>query len=426
LTQLSFGRAYKLASIITDGLWEAGAPASTIVPVGSLRRYEAETQNVSLLAVTSVDRIDDLLTLSCDLPFSDHILHRTEQSITVQTKLGTISIHAVNEEAKGSALIALTGSSKHLDLLSEVARSQNLLFENGSLTSRTGKQFFFHTETAFYERLGLLFIPPELREGKDEIRAAKINSLPKLLSHKQIRGDLHMHTTWSDGRNSIKEMVQASEALGYDYIAITDHSQSAGSNKKVALSDIPRQKDEIREVSAQHPNIQVLHGIEVEILSEGSLDFEDRVLASFDIVLASLHNDEGQSPQVLTERYLRAIDSPYVDIITHPANRTPGLSNGYTLDFDRIFTAAATTGTALEIDGAPSHLDLDGQLARRAAEAKAMIVVDSDCHRSDALHQQMQFGVGTARRGWLEPQHVLNTQRIEDIRRFVKKQRQRA
>ena len=194
----------------------------------------------------------------------------------------------------------------------------------------------------------------------------------------------------------------------------------------MALSDIPRQKDEIREVSAQHQNIQVLHGIEVEILSEGSLDFEDRVLASFDIVLASLHNDEGQSPQVLTERYLRAIDSPYVDIITHPANRTPGLSNGYTLDFDRIFTAAATTGTALEIDGAPSHLDLDGQLARRATEAKAMIVVDSDCHRSDALHQQMQFGVGTARRGWLEPQHVLNTQRIEDIRRFVKKQRQRA
>ena len=117
MTQLSFGRAYKLASIITDGLWEAGAPASTIVPVGSLRRYEAETQNVSLLAVTSVDRIDDLLTLSCDLPFVDHILHRTEQSITVQTKLGTISIHAVNEEAKGSALIALTGSSKHLGLL---------------------------------------------------------------------------------------------------------------------------------------------------------------------------------------------------------------------------------------------------------------------------------------------------------------------
>jgi len=171
--------------------------------------------------------------------------------------------------------------------------------------------------------------------------------------------------------------------------------------------------------------VQILHGIEVDIMPDGSLDFDDEQLAGFDIVLASLHDHAGHDGAVLTERYLRAIRHPLVNLITHPANRTPGRSSGYRLDFDTLFAAAADAGTAMEVDGAPGHLDLDGSLARRAAAAGVTLVIDSDCHRSDALGRQMRFGVGTARRGWIEPAHVLNTRDIDEVRAFVAKKRAR-
>jgi DNA polymerase (family 10) len=171
--------------------------------------------------------------------------------------------------------------------------------------------------------------------------------------------------------------------------------------------------------------IEVLHGIEVDIMQDGSLDFDDEVLGGFDIVLASLHDSGGHDRRRLTDRYLRAIRHPFVNIITHPANRAPGHSDGYDLDFDSLFAAAAETGTAMEIDGAPGHLDMDGMLARRAVAAGVTLVVDSDCHRVDALARQMQFGIGTARRGWIEPQHVLNTRSVNDVRAFVAHKRRR-
>ena len=172
--------------------------------------------------------------------------------------------------------------------------------------------------------------------------------------------------------------------------------------------------------------IDILHGVEVDIMHDGSLDFDDELLQGFDIVLASLHDSAGQNDARLTERYLLAIRHPLVNVITHPANRTPAQSPGYALDFDRLFSAAAETGTALEIDGAPGHLDMDGALARRAAEAGVTIVVDSDCHRVDGLGRQMRFGVGTARRGWVEPRHVLNTRAVSEVRAFVSRKRGRA
>jgi DNA polymerase (family 10) len=241
-----------------------------------------------------------------------------------------------------------------------------------------------------------------------------------------VRGDLHMHSVWSDGRDTIEQMVRTSTSLGYEYIAITDHSQRAWSSRKLALDDIPKQRAELDVVRRHFPAMRILHGIEVDIMKDGTLDFDDDVLAGFDIVLASLHDHGGQSGAELTERYLRAIASPYVDVITHPMNRAPGVSPGYDVDFDRIFAAAAETGTAMEIDGAPGHLDMDGAVARRAAAAGVTIVVDSDCHRAEWLGRQMRFGVGTARRGWIEPRHVLNTRHVDDILEFVARKRARA
>ena len=188
---------------------------------------------------------------------------------------------------------------------------------------------------------------------------------------------------------------------------------------------MPHQRKEIQALRAQVHGIEILHGVEVDIMPDGSLDFSDELLEGFDIVLASLHDHAGHDNQRLTERYLYAIHHPLVNVITHPANRSPCLSAGYELDFDTLFSAAAQTGTAMEIDGAPGHLDMDGALARRAVAAGVTLVVDSDCHRIDGLARQMRFGVGTARRGWVEPRHVLNTRDLTEVRAFVAAKRGR-
>jgi DNA polymerase (family 10) len=218
-------------------------------------------------------------------------------------------------------------------------------------------------------------------------------------------------------------MVRTAAGLGYEYIAITDHSQRAWSSRKLALEQIPLQRAEIETVRQQFPSIRILHGVEVDIMKDGTLDFDDETLAGFDIVLASLHDHGGHSTAQLTERYLAAMRNPYVNVLTHPLNRTPGISNGYTLDLERIFAAAVETGTAMEIDGAPGHLDMDGEIARQAVAAGVTVVVDSDCHYAEMLRRQMRFGVGTARRGWVEPRHVLNTRSAEEVLAFVARKR---
>jgi DNA polymerase (family X) len=218
-------------------------------------------------------------------------------------------------------------------------------------------------------------------------------------------------------------MVLSSRQLGYEYIAITDHSERSWASRKLLALEIPLQRQEIEMVSSHEPGIGLLHGVEVDIMPDGSLDFDDGTLAGFDIVLASLHDAHGHDGRRLTERYVQAMRHPLVNVITHPANRTPAMSNGYELDFDRLFEVAVETGTAMEVDGAPGHLDMDGRVARQAAAAGVTIAINSDCHRADALGRQMSFGIGTARRGWVEPEQVLNTRGIEGVRQFIARKR---
>jgi DNA polymerase (family 10) len=220
-------------------------------------------------------------------------------------------------------------------------------------------------------------------------------------------------------------MVLAARQLGYEYVAITDHSQRAWSSRKLAVEEIPRQRDEIEALRRTIAGIEILHGIEVDIMGDGTLDFDDEVLEGFDIVLASLHDACDQEGPQLTDRYLKAIHHPLVNVITHPANRSPARFPGFDVDFDALFAAAAATGTAMEIDGAPGHLDMDGSLARRAVAAGVTITIDSDCHRAEWLARQMRFGVGTARRGWIEPRHVLNAGSIDEVRAFIARKRTR-
>jgi DNA polymerase (family 10) len=220
-------------------------------------------------------------------------------------------------------------------------------------------------------------------------------------------------------------MVQGCAALGYEYLAITDHSQGSAAVRNLTLEGVARQAEEIAALRERYPQIAILHGCEVDILPDGSLDFPDRILEQFDVVLASLHEHAGQGPDQLLSRYLQAMAHPLVAMITHPTNRLVPHRPGYAIDYSRLIAAAVETRTVLEIDGAPGHLDMNGRLARQAIDAGATVAIDSDCHRADLLGRQMALGLLMARRGWVEPRHVLNTRPLAELRAAIAAKRRR-
>jgi len=423
-TRLSLGRAHALATSFAQHVQRSGLPIAALVPLGSLRRYAPEMGDVAMLAVAHAQQHGDVLDGLSRLAPSVSVLRRADTSISLNTERGPLAIHLSTPQDAGAALLWHTGSRQHTSALRARAMARGYDFGDGRLR-RAGSRVEAPTEDAVYARLELPYIPPELREDGSELDLIDRNGLPQLVALPHIRGDLHTHTSWSDGRDTTARMVQAARELGYSYFAITDHSERAWASRTLSADDVPKQRAEIEAMRAQVPGIDVLHGIEVDILHDGTLDFPDDVLAGFDIVLASLHDDGGHEGARLTERYVTAMRHPLVNVITHPANRSPGARGGYDLDFDRLFQVAVETGTAMEVDGAPGHLDMDGAIARRAAAQGVTIVIDSDCHRADALGRQMEFGVGTARRGWVEPRHVLNTRSAADVRAFVAAKRGR-
>lgn len=422
--RIPLARAHMLATSAFREAQKAGIPFDSLLPLGSLRRYSPDVGDVSLLAIAPPPAHGEILRSFGRLPGVTATVDETPWSVTMLMARGQLTVRVAAPDQAGAALVWFTGSKKHTMELAARANSRGYGFLDGRFV-RAGELVAVPSEEDVYRFLELPFIPPELREGEDEIARAEKGALPQLVTDLDIRGDLHMHTTWSDGRDTVESMVRSARRLRYDYVAITDHSQHAMASRTLSIDDIPRQREEIRSIRSLVRGIEILHGVEVDILYDGTLDFPDELLEGFDIVLASLHDAGEDDGPGLTERYLRAIRHPLVNIITHPANRTPAMSPGYDLDFDALFQAAAETGTAMEVDGAPGHLDMDGALARRAVAAGVTIVIDSDCHRAEALDRQMRFGVSTARRGWVEPRHVLNTRRIDAVRSFVSSKRGR-
>ena len=421
---IPLGRAHLLASSIIREARRAAFEAD-LTPVGSLRRFAPTVAEVTLVGVAPLSRHAAVLSAFSRLPMVTLVLEREPSSIRVNTGRGPATLHVAAPDQAGAALVWHTGGDAHVEQLQTRGERLGLRFADAHLADRDASAVACVSEQDFYGRLDLPYIAPELRSGSGEIEAADAGTLPRLVSEYDIRGDLHTHSSWSDGRDTIADMVSAARQLGYEYLAITDHSERAWASRTLAAASVEEQREEIDRVRTRARGIEVLHGVEVDIMHDGTLDFDDETLARFDIVLASLHDHGGHDGAQLTERYLRAIRHPLVNVITHPANRTPGQSDGYPLDFDALFAAAVETGTAIEIDGGPGHLDLDGALARRAVEAGVTLVVDSDSHRLDALARQMQFGIGTARRGWIEPRHVLNTRSAADVRAFVARKRGR-
>lgn len=392
-------------------------------PVGSLRRGQDSVGDIEVVAPADDPAL--AFEAAAALPNITRVLHRGPRRLYLLTDRVQIGIRSPQPALAGGTLLYLTGNPAHVEALGARAAERGWKLEPDGLVKEAGAPAVSETEEEIYAALGLPWIPPEIRSGDGEIEAAASGALPSLVSRSDIKGDLHMHTHFSDGRDTVEAMVAACVALGYQYLAITDHSPHSAASRNLSVESVKRQADEIAGLRKKYPGITVLHGCEVDILPDGSLDFSDRILQEFDIVLASLHEGSGQAPDQLMRRYLDAMRHPLVSIITHPTNRLIPHRRGYDLDYDRLFAAAVETQTVVEIDGAPAHLDLDGGLARRAAQAGATLVIDSDSHRADLLERQMALGLLTARRGWIEPRQVLNTRPIGEVRNVIAAKRSR-
>lgn len=398
---IPLGRAVDLADGLVSAIAAACPVLHQLLPAGDIRRFEPLVTSI-VIAACADDPIACLDTISA-LPSVRAVLHSTGRRALLSYQQTEVDVRIAAPDEFGSVLHLATGSAGHLT----------------AMRARQAVVRICAREEDVYAQAGIAWIPPELRNDSGEIEAAAKGTLPSLVTREQIRGDLHMHSTYSDGRDTLAEMVQTCAGLGYEYIAITDHSERAGASRTVSIDTLARQRDEIVRLRARFPEMAILHGIEVDIMPDGTLDFPDRVLETLDIVLASLHDHAGHDPARLTRRCLAAINHPLVSVITHPANRLVGRDPGHELDFPAVYAAAAATGTALEIDGAPSHLDMDGEHARDAIAAGATVTIDSDCHRARLLDRQMRLGVGTARRGWVEARHVLNTRPLTEVRAFL-------
>jgi DNA polymerase (family 10) len=398
--RVTLGRAVEVVDTLAALLAGICPEIRDLTPAGSIRRVDpiADALIVVGLAHDPVSAIDALADQR-----AVQVLHRTGRRALVGHHQLEVDLRIASPDEFGTALYLATGSAAHVQ----------------AMRSRQPTLGPHAREAEVYSHAGVAWIAPELRHGLDEIETAARGALPELVDRHHVRGDLHLHSTYSDGRDSLAEMVETCADLGYQYIAITDHSERAQAPKTVSRDDLRRQRDEIDRLQERFPAMTILHGIEVDIMPDGRLDFPDEVLATLDIVLASLHVRAGHDRARLTRRCLAAIAHPLVNVITHPANRLVGHDDGYDLDFAAIYEAAIDTGTALEIDGAPSHLDLDGDRAREATAAGVTVTIDSDCHRARLLDRQMRFAIGTARRGSVEPRHVLNTRPVEEVRAFI-------
>jgi DNA polymerase (family 10) len=389
-----------------------------IEPAGSLRRRKATIGDLDLLAATNdparlIKVLDGLTTV-------EHVLNAgTDKTSIVLAEGPQVDLMVCPPAAWGSHLVHFTGSKEHNVALRGMALDRGLsLSEKGFKDVESGALEPIATEEEVYERLGLPWIAPELREDSGEIQAALAGTLPTLVSLADLRGDTHVHSDWTDGVDSIEVMARAARDLGHAWIVLTDHSPSLGITRGLSLERVAEQREEIGRINAELAPFRILHGTEMEIRADATLDYPDELLAGFDLVVASVHTSRGQSTEQLTKRTLAAIDNPNVDVIAHPTGRIVNRRDPIALDWPRVFEAAARTGTALELNGSP-RLDLDDSLARAAGKAGVRLTLASDAHRTEEL-DQLRYAVSVARRAWVTPDQVIGTRAADELLELVR------
>lgn len=405
--RMPLGTALVLAEAILERLREL-KEADQIEAAGSLRRMKETVKDIDILVTSgNPSRVMDVFV---GLPNAAEVLAHGETKSSLRLKENIqVDLRVVEPDCFGAALQYFTGSKQHNIRVRELAQRKGLkVSEYGVFHEKTGRRVAGKTEAEVYQAVGLPFIPPELREDGGEIEAALAGRLPSLVSLQDIRGDLQMHTTRSDGAHSLAELAEGVRARGYRYMAVTDHSKSATVAGGMKDEQVLQMIAEVRSLNKKLKGFRVLAGCEVDIRGDGSLDFPDEILRQLDLVLVSVHSRFKMGREEMTGRIVRAVRHPLVHMLGHPTGRLIGERGAYEVDMEAVLLAARAAGTAVEINASPSRLDLNDLHARRAKELGIPVAINTDAHAIGQL-DYMRFGVSVARRGWLTPKDVLNT-----------------
>jgi DNA polymerase (family 10) len=402
---------------------EKRAEIDRIELAGSIRRRRETVKDIDIVA-TAGDP-EQVMAVFVKLPdATDVVMHGpTRSSITLRDGIN-VDLRVVPRESFGAALAYLTGSKGHNIRLRDMAVRQGLkVNEYGVFREKGDVRLGGEDEEDIYRILGLPFIPPELREDQGEVEAALAGRLPQLVSVQDIRGDLHVHSLWSDGAHAIEEVAAAAKGQGLTYMGLTDHSRGLGVAHGLTPERLREQRREVDAVNRKLRGFTILHGTEMDIRGDGTLDFPDDVLAELDLVVASIHSGFRQTRDQITARICAAMRNPYVQIIAHPTGRLIGERDPYEVDLEEVVRVARETGTALEINAWPMRLDLNDVWARRAKEAGVLLAVNTDTHVMEQL-KTLDYGIAIARRGWLEKGDILNCLELSKLRsRFAAKRK---
>ncbi|MEK6220862.1 MAG: DNA polymerase/3'-5' exonuclease PolX [Chloroflexota bacterium] len=386
---------------------------------GSLRRMRSTVGDIDILV--AADDSEKVMQAFIAQPTIARVEGQGNVKTSVEFSNGLrVQIWVHPPEKFGTALQYATGSKGHNVKMRELALSNGYSLSEQALTKEDGTELYFSTEEKVYEKLGIPWVAPELREDQGEVSSAISGALPKLIEKKDIIAELHCHSTWSDGKATIIDMALAAMDRGYKTLAITDHSVSLGIGNGLSIQRLEDQKKEIASARKElGDEITLLHGTEMEIKADGSLDFPDDVLAELDIVIASLHVSIRQPSEKVTQRMLNAINNPHVDIIAHPTNRLIPDRQGADLNMDAVFKAAKDNDTVLEINANPRRLDLEDIYARRAIDEGIKLTINTDAHHPEHMNF-LGYGVATARRGWVTKEKVINTWTPEKLVKWLK------
>jgi len=423
VSRIFLAEALEIANWLVDTI-KSGDNLHNIEVAGSIRRGRETIGDIDLLASVKRDARDALIERFIGMEGIKHVLARgkTKASAVIEQKHRQVDLRIIDNSQWGAALLYFTGSKEHNIHLRKIAKDKGLkINEYGVYKSGSGKRIAGETEEEIYKKLGLQWIPPEMRENTGEIEHSASHGIPKLVTRPEILGDFHIHSDWSDGVNSIEELARfAKEEVGYRYMVLTDHSKSSRIAGGLDEQGFREQFKVIDEVNGNLGNRFVKIGVEVDILPDGTLDLEDDLLEQMEWVVASVHSHFSQDN---TGRILAACEHPLVNAIGHPSGRLMGKRKPYPLDMEKVIRKAAKTGTALEINAQPERMDLSGDWAKTAREQGVMLVIGTDAHDLRSF-DYMNQGVSTARRGWCEKRHILNTAKWKNVATFVKNKRE--
>ncbi|MEM3526436.1 MAG: DNA polymerase/3'-5' exonuclease PolX [Candidatus Jordarchaeaceae archaeon] len=388
-----------------------------VVVSGSVRRMKETIGDADFLVIA--DNPKAVMDFFVSMPEVISVIGKGETKSSVKLKTGMdVDVRVVPEESFGAALQYFTGSKDHNVALRRIAQEKGWKLNEYGLFEGD-KRIAGKTEEEVYEKLGLQWIPPELRENMGEIEAAKKNKLPKLIDYNALKGDLQVHSNWTDGANSIKEMAEEAKKLGLEYIVISDHSKSLAMTGGLDEKMLVKQGEEIDKINEQLSGIRVLKGVELNILRDGSLDISDETLEELDVVSAGIHSQFKLDREEMTRRVLKAIENPNLDILCHPTTREIQKRDPIPLDMDKIIEAAKDNGTILDIDSYPDRLDLKDEYIRKAVEVGAKLGISSDAHSKPHLHY-LELGIAQARRGWATAKDIVNTRKLEEFLKIIK------